>query len=962
MTPEDWETLQAAFEKALAMKDGAERAAYVAELHAADPAFAAELQQMLDADNTRDEELVAPVKAVAASLGESAKDRWVGTTLGNYRLVRRIAVGGMSAVYLGQRSDEQFEQDVAIKIVGGHIPSEDLLTRFRTERQILASLNHPNIAQLFDGGATEDGMPYIVMEHIDGLPIDEYCDKNVLAIKDRLALFMKVCTAVDYAHRNLIVHRDIKPSNILVTRDGTPKLLDFGIAKPLESAQLSQTIAVTHASTRAMTPEYASPEQVRGESITTATDVYSLGVLLYKLLSGRMPYLLKDSGIDSFARAILESQPSRPSTAIALADEAKDQAPAIVAKRGTTTTGLKKLLAGDLDNITLATLHKEPERRYPSARALADDIARFLANEPVTARPDSVAYRLHKFVRRNRLGVGAAAAVTVTIIGLVSFYTWQVTQERDRAELEARKATQVVDFLSGIFHSSSPFYTGGEEPTIREVLATGAGQLESELAEQPEILAELLNRLGKIYQDIGAFDEALPLFERSLEIGRQTWGEHDVRILPAFLNIGSAKRDQYDLEAALQIAEEGLAIAEATTPRDPFWEAGAWHLIGNIQTDIGNYAAAVDANRTAVEKFRSLLPQTAEQYAIVLHDLAASISYTGDLEQSLELAEEAYALKLAAFGREHPTVAVSLLLQSSLQGALGNSARSEALLREALALREQLFGRDHPEFAITLVKMAQFFSTKQRWDDEEPLLDEALAIFESSFGDDHYWTVTTRSLLAEVYSETGRTEEALVFAEEHLEASRSQFGEESWDAAMAYSEYADVLLEAYRDDEAIASYRRSVAAWDALNARVNRSYTQSKLGRALLLTGDVVAATPEITAALSTARAEAPPQHSIMARVLVAHGELLVAQGDLAGARAAANEALEIFVANQEEGNGWYWAARNIIATALLVEEKEDEAKMELEAIVNGLQRDNGTRSRAEDSARELLDNTGEGV
>ena len=378
----DLKKVESALRRALALQ-GSEREAYLEQLRRDDAALAAAVDDLVRNTQVDDAFLRDPIEASASQLSEAAVDPWLGREIGAYRIVERIAAGGMGAVFLAERADAQFEQRVAIKIMTAQLLADDAIERFKTERQLLASLQHPYIAQLLDGGTTEEGLPYLVMEYVDGSPIDVHCDSAGLSIPERLALFGKTAQAVDFAHRSLIVHRDIKPSNILVTKDGTPKLLDFGIAKLLEPTSLQASGQQTQVGRRVLTLEYASPEQVRAERVTTATDVYSLGVLLYQLLTGRSPYDFSSESPSSIESQILDTPPEKPSTRVT---GSFDSADAISQTRATTLGRLRRRLSGDLDNIVLMALRKEPERRYHSARAMVDDIERYLEHLPVVGK------------------------------------------------------------------------------------------------------------------------------------------------------------------------------------------------------------------------------------------------------------------------------------------------------------------------------------------------------------------------------------------------------------------------------------------------------------------------------------------------------------------------------------------------------------------------------------------------
>lgn len=954
MTDDDWTILKAAFTTATTLDDS-ERAEMLAKFAAEYPQLDQQLKDLLAADTLDDGMLASPVANSAKKLAASAVDPWVGRRIGAWTIKHRIADGGMGAVFLAERSDDEYQQDVALKIMTAQLLAKDAVIRFRAERQILASLSHPNIAKLIDGGSTDENLPYLVLELVDGLPIDEYCDVLKLDISARLQLFSKVCKAVDFAHRNLIVHRDLKPNNILVDKAGEPKLLDFGIAKLLENSSVQQTMAVTRDGMRAMTPEYASPEQVRGEAVTTATDVYSLGVLLYKLLCGRMPYLLASTNVAVVAKAICETVPSRPSVAVTTHFGEDHDAPRIVAFRDTSLVKLQKALSGDLDNIVLATLQKDPERRYPSARALFDDIQRYQAHEPITARPDSMAYRIGKFASRHRAGVSAAVAGLILIISLVSFYTWQVTHERNRAEVQARKAEQVVDFLSGIFASVSPFETSGIEPSVREVLQRGAEDIDHSLSDQPEIHADLLRRLGIIHDELGLLSEAESLLDKSIAIQREIYGEADPRIASVYLARASAHRSAGEFEEALGKAEYALSIALRERPPNEKRIAHAYHLVGNTQANLGNQVTSIEANEKSLEIYARLSPEEDDQYALVLNDIAYSYLRLDDFDTSLRLGTEAYHRKIAAFGRFHPAVIVNLTMLSGINQMRGEMAEAEQRIRDTVEIADQLYGPEHPEYGRVLAELAEFLSSEQRWEETESLLLEAISVLERTYGADHFRTVQTYGALGEVYSETGRHDQALEIGYKTLQNSISVHGPQGFRTAIDHAEYADALLEAYRDDDAVVTFRQSVAIFESNSGGLATAYTQAKLARALLAIGEVEEAASVVAVAMSAGRKLAPPGNSMMARILVASGETALVQGRFDDARNAADQAIEILGARPANPTVWYWQARLILAAVDLAAGRNDLAKQEVVAVIEGLQRDNGTRSRAEDDARLLL-------
>src|SRR6266446_3552926 len=487
-----------------------QRSAFLNEACGEDVELRREVESLLKFDRDGDQFLEEPAIdiAVESLLQTSLKP---DQRIGNYQVVSHIGSGGMGEVYLAH--DEKLNRQVALKLVRFGIGADETVRHFRREAQILASLNHLNIAQLYGAEITPEGFSFLVMEYIEGVRIDKYCDDNHLSISDRLEMFRRVCGAVHYAHQRLIIHRDIKPANILITKEGEPKLLDFGIAKLLDpETPMAGEQTLTFAA--AMTPDYASPEQVRGETMTTASDVYSLGVILYELLTGQRPHRIKNRSAAEIARVISEQEPARPSTG--------------VAKSGKNS----KLLKGDLDNIVLKAMRKEPQRRYASVEQFSEDITRHLSSLPVIARPDTRGYRTAKFIQRHKGGVAAAALVVVSLTAGIATTLWQAhiaTRQRDRARLEQAKADRIKSFMTDMLTYSSPEYTSSNptknrDAKVSEVVDQAAKRAEAELAEQPEVLAEVQSTIGGVYAAQGRYEQAESILRAAREKSLRLYG------------------------------------------------------------------------------------------------------------------------------------------------------------------------------------------------------------------------------------------------------------------------------------------------------------------------------------------------------------------------------------------------------------------------------------------------------
>ncbi len=753
MTPERWQAINAALDAALELPPG-ERAAYL-DRHAPDDA---DLRaRVLDLARAYDEAQSFLDEPVAGYLGvvapEPDDDALAGRRVGPYRLLRRLARGGMGAVYLAARDDQQYEKMVAVKLIRRGFDTEDVQRRFLAERQILARLEHPHIARLIDGGVTEppagaseEGRPYLVMEYVEGRPLDAYCDAHRLSVEQRLRLFLDVCQAVRYAHGRLVVHRDLKPSNILVTEDGVVKLLDFGIAKLL--AEDAQEPALTRTGMRVMTPEYAAPEQVRGEAVGTATDIYALGVLLYKLLTGRLPYRVRGASTREIERAILDVEPDRPSTAVT---EAKDAEGAVTPEtisrdRGTSVSALRRRLSGDLDTIVLEALKKEPERRYASVEAFEEDVRRYLDGLPVRARKDTLWYRTTKFTRRHRFGVAA----TALILALILSYALTTRAQAERIRLERDKAEQVAVFMADLFKRADPYETA-DRLTVREVLERGAGRVERDLADQPAVQARMMTVISEVYQNLGLYEEALPLAEQSLALRRATFGpEHP------------------------DVAESLYRVAD-------------------VICYLGDYATSDSLYRVSLAMRQRLLGDEHPRVAEGLDGLGLMLYYKeGARHESETVLRQALAMRQKLLGPEHPRVAESMHNLAATLYGLDKPDEAEALLRQALAMRRTLLGNDHPDLAPTLNFLARVLHDRGQAAEAEALLREALDVQRRRLGSGHPMTLRTLIGLAGQMQQQGRHDEAEPLYREVLKHRRERY-EEGHPAVLEIRKALDAL-------------------------------------------------------------------------------------------------------------------------------------------------------------------------
>jgi eukaryotic-like serine/threonine-protein kinase len=873
---ERWRRLQDAFHGAME-RDPSERAAYLDRVCAGDPDLRREVEALIasGADGT---DLATQVRnAASAALAEAPSP---GAHVGPYRIVKEIAQGGMGRVFLGLRDDDQFRRRVAIKVVHT-AEGPELLARFRSERQILAGLDHPNVARLLDGGTTEDGVPYLVLEYVEGEPIDRYCDSRQMAIPERLGLFRTVCGAVQYAHQNLVVHRDLKPANVLVATDGTPKLLDFGIAKLLKPELLPHGVTLTSALYRPMTPEYASPEQVRGDPLTTASDVYSLGVLLYELLTGCRPLSFRGETPSGIERLVTDVEPEPPSAAASWpAEKAHGGTPEERARdRGTSPERLARILHGDLDNIVLMALRKAPARRYASAEQLAEDLRRHLDGLPVRARKDTIRYRSAKFVARHRYSVGTIAAFVALLAGFGinrQQLTRELARERDRARLEAETARQVGAFLQDVFRLADPEHHGGSL-TAREMLDRSVERLgRSGGGYDPAVRAPLVDTLGDVYRHLGLFAEAQPLLEEGLALRRASLGERHLDTARSLLHLGELRDDQGRPAEAEALIRQAVALRESLLGPTHADVADALSSLGAALRRAGKTAEAESALRRALSLREAAYPDSPE-VAETLYLLAQVLEDQGELSQAEAIARRALEIarrrpsEEAATARYLARVGVTLRRQGAFDGA-------EPLLKEALTIRRRVFGNDHPAVALSLAHLGNLERDRGRLEAAEPFYREAVAIYQRAAGEDDLALARTRCDLGELFVDMGRLDEAEEAYRSSLDA-RATLGDDN-PLTLASREGLARVAAARGDLDAAASlFRETLEARKRTGQDANLPAAEALvgLGRVLTARGEAAEAEPLLRKALSIRLGSLPPGHWQVAEARSALGAGLVA-------------------------------------------------------------------------------------
>jgi len=864
-----WQKIQSLFEEVVD-SGPEERIARLASSCQGDSDLRESVEALLASDERTEDPLINAIGAAAESLLEEHQDRLLGTRVGPYRVVSILGQGGMSTVYRAERDDSQYHQTVAIKVLHHATLHPRMRSRLHSERHILATLDHPSIARLIDSGDLEDGTPYLVMEHVDGESIDVYCDSRTLFVRERLEMFVQVCTAVQYAHRNLIVHRDIKAANIFVTGDGTAKLLDFGIAKLLAPESLSHTLPVTRLQERILTPENAAPEQVLGRAITTATDIYSLGVLLYQLLTGRSPYRLLSYSQLQLERAICMDDPARPSQMVVskLSGENDADRSRISDRRGLSPQRLRTRLGGDLDAIVGMAMRKEPDRRYPSVEAFAADVQRHLTGRPVRARQGDWRYHAAKFLRRHALPAIGIAAVMVGLSVVAGVTLWQnhrIELAREATAQERDRAQQVSAFLVDVFSQADPFTAQGQQPTASDLLDRGAQKILSNSNLQPEVRAQLLESIGLAYRRQGLSERAVPLLEQAVAIRRDERPLDRHRVAAALANLAQALTDGGHLVSAEAYLQQALQMSRSGDDVPTVESADILQQFGQFELSAkSDPEAASKLFRESLEIYRADVGNQSPAVASILNNLADSEVWTADYALAERDEREAIRIFQATVNRNHPDHATALENLGIILTERGKFREAEQMLSEALDIETNVFGANNQRVANIQSHLGILYDREGDLPRAVQATQQAVRLATDKLGTSHYLTGYYLDSLANLYLRANDLPAAENYARQSLDVYSHALPARHLYVASTRQLLGDVLVQRGKLAAAEVELRAAVDINTALAGadswRTARS--QASLGWDLILRDNAAEGEPLLVAARNRLLATVGGKHA----------------------------------------------------------------------------------------------------
>lgn len=820
MDSQRWAQVQALFHQA-AVQPVSQRLSFLKTAAGADQELIAEVLDLLEEDgrgSLLDQDLA---QVVGRIFPQSAAPSLPAQEFGPYSMRGVLGEGGMGVVYLAERED--LGSLAAIKLLRDAWMSPARRERFANEQRTLARLIHPAIARLYDADTLPDGTPWFAMEYVPGVPLTNYCAQHQCSLEERLELFGSVCEAVRYAHSRAVIHRDLKPSNILVQPDGAVKLLDFGIAKHLDPLQTPHD--QTRTGLQLLTPAYAAPEQIRGEQPGTYTDVYALGVILYELLAGQLPFDLAGRSPAEAEALILNQEPAKPSL-LARRHALGDGAPRHVA--------LPKSSWADLDVLCCTAMHKDPERRYRSVEAFIRDINHYLAREPLDARPDTLPYRIGKFVRRNRRSVTAAAFALVIIAAVMTFYAVRLATARNAALAEAARTQRVLRFTLNLFNGGDQQAGPASDLRVTTLIDRGIAEARS-LERDPAVQAELYETLGQVYQKLGDFDRADSLLTSALARRRALFGPSHPQVAESLVSLALLRADQARFEDAERLVREALQIDRRHLPPTHPAIAAAIHALGTVLEDRGSYRDAIQVLQEAV-RLRSAPAADQHDLAASLLELANAHFYAGHFAESEALNRRLLIMHRQLYGERHPMVAEDLINLGAIQQDLGRYREAEAFHRQALVITQAFYGKEHYKTALNLTLIARALVKQNRDDEAAAMLQQALAIQEKVFGSSHPRVASPLNELASIALMRGKFDEAEADFRRMLAIYRAAYSGKHYLIGIALANLGSVYMARKENPLAESLYRQALAMYARTLplGNLNEAITRIKLGRVLL--------------------------------------------------------------------------------------------------------------------------------
>ncbi|MCC5908104.1 MAG: tetratricopeptide repeat protein [Balneolaceae bacterium] len=831
MEKKRWKILKKIFSEALLFKDD-ERKEFIIRAADGDKTIIKEAVALLEAYE-KASLLDHPFEEIKKSaLGGFDTERKKGKHFGPYKIINSVGHGGMGSVYLAERADGNFNQRVALKLLRTGLHSNEQVQRFLYERQILASLNHENIARLFDGGVTEEGQPWFVMEYVEGKPINEYCDEHKLSLDDRLQLFLDVCKAVQYAHQKLIVHRDIKPSNILVKKNGTIKLLDFGIAKALNSDDyIHNEIPVTQTGLFPLTPAYASPEQIRGETVSTVSDIYQLGVVLYELLTGYQPYDVSGKTPSEIEQVICEDHPTRPSSIISKMESSAPEYENVIQDRSKWLLLIlgkqKRKLRGDLDTVILMALRKEPDRRYSSAEQFAKDIKNYLADRPVTAHSDSWSYRSKKFISRHKAGVSVSAAILFMLILYTSTVTWHSQQTREAlyyATEEAAKSEQLISFMMGMFEANDPAEAMGDTVTARVLLERGIEQAET-LDNQPEIQAQMFSVVGKVYYQLGEYERAYPLLRQSIDIKNDMGQPEKIEQADSYYLLGATMHHKGNYRDSDYYFETALDIYNSFTDHESVEYANSLYRAANIRGVRRDFESAFSMHEQALHMRLNLLGELHPEVGNSYKSVGNTLHQKGDPAKAIKYFRKAADIYGVVYPEKHPAIADLKVSKARALQVLKKFDKAEMNLITALEIQTDIYGEHHTNTGLSKMALGNFYRNTGDFAKAEPIYFELISVIENELGGDHPLKRPVTEALGRLYLQKNEPEKAESWLRKTTQLLSSSLRPEHPRVLTAEYRLADCLLQLQEYEEAEALLLQVL---DHTGDRSNETHTSIK--------------------------------------------------------------------------------------------------------------------------------------